>query len=401
VKPWAPWALALAVIGSGEREDRVVLVNGKELRGRVLFQDDTTVVLRQGGRDTELARAEIQLLDTRLADLAVLLDNAERADLGRARDLELLAAQAEEMGLPGEAQVFWWRLVRLDPSREDARRALGHERRGAGWSLPLGRRRVDESRRHELARDWGTGWEFASLHYRLRTNLPLDVALDVLLDLERVYAAFLALFGAELRLHDVTRPLSVHLHADSASYPETANEFGTYDVAADVVHVNAAAGLDFTVLAHELTHQLLYDTAFREREGSSGCLPGWLDEGLADYVAAGVTGFPGVEFEPGRKHAQYFDVHARTQRPLDLARVLTLSQGDYFASTERLQKYAQSYTLVHYLLHGDGARHHAGFTAFLRAVYAGKGSSTDLRKALGVDWRELERGWSRHAGREP
>jgi hypothetical protein len=289
--------------------------------------------------------------------------------------------------------VFWWRLVLLDPEREDARRALGHEKRGGGWGLPLDRRKVDEARRFELAKDWGTAWELASFHYRLKTNLPLAVGLDALLDLERLYRAFYALFGAELGLYDVTRPLAVHLHADQASYPETANEWGSYDTGEDVVHVNARAGLDYPTLAHELTHQLLYDTAFRERGAGSGTLPAWLDEGLADYVAGSVERAPGVVFEPGRPRDDHFRVQARAKRPLDLTRVLALSSGDYFASSDRTLKYAQSYTLVHFLLHGSEGRHRAGFLEFLRAVYAGKGSATDLKKALDVEWRTLEKDW--------
>jgi len=390
--------LALAAPG-GEPSDRVLLKSGKELLGRVLFQDATTLVLRQDGRDTELELASIARVESRRANLATLLENAARSDLGRVEELELLAAQAEEMGLPGEAQVFWWRLLRLDPEHAGARRALGHEQRGGGWSVPHGRRRVDEARRVALARDWGTAWELASFHYRLRTNLPLERALELLLDLERVYAAFYAEIGAELRLHDVTRPLSVHVHATRVSYPETANDWGSYDSGADVVHVNAAERLDCGVLAHELVHQLLYVTAFRERGASTGTLPGWLDEGLAEYLGAGVSCWP-APHEPGRLRLDHFRAQAGAARPLDLTRVLTLSADDYYASSDRDLKYAQSYTLVQFLLHGDDGRHRAGFLDFLRQVYAGKGSSTDLKRALDTDWRTLERAWTAHVKRQ-
>jgi hypothetical protein len=379
--------------------DRVLLKSGKELVGRLLYLDEATLVLRQDKRDTTLARADVERVEARLTNLVTLLENAERADLAKAEVLELLAAQAEEMGLSGEAQVFWWRLVRLDPGHRAARAALGHEARGSGWSVPLGNRRVDEARRFELARDWGSAWELTSLHYRLRTNLALEAALAVLLDLERIYLGFYALFGADLRLFDVTNPLAVHLHAERSSYPESANEWGSYDTEADVVHVNAAAGLDYPTLAHELVHQLLYDTAFRERGQGSGSVPAWLDEGLADYVAGCIARAPQVLFEAGRVRTEHVRTHAQAKRALDLTRVLSLSHGDYQASSERLLKYAQSYTLVHFLVHGGQGRYRAGLTDFLRKVYEGKGSSTDLKKALGVEWRELEREWQAYVSR--
>ena len=34
---------------------------------------------------------------------------------------------------------------------------------------------------------------------------------------------------------------------------------------------------------------------------------------------------------------------------------------------------------------------------FLRQIYAGKGSATDLKRCLDVDWRSLEKEWHAHA----
>jgi hypothetical protein len=383
--------VSIVALGGGE-SDLVVLKTGKELRGRVVFEDEARLVLRRDARDTEIEQRSIERVESRLRKLGDLLDNEARAELHERSELELLAAQAQEMGLTGEAQVFWWRRLLLDHDDEPANRALGHVKRGQGWGIPVGGRTVDWDKRFELAKDWGSAWELSSMHYTLRSNLPLQRNLEILLDVERLYRAFYELFGDELALYDVCRPMAVHLHADSASYPETAGELGRYDPATDIVQVDASKGLNFGTLAHELTHQLLQDTAFREKN-DEGCIPPWVNEGLAEYMSSSVTRAPGLAFTAGDPYVQHFRAHALAREPFDLTRVLAFSTGDYDASSDRDLKYAQSYTLVHFLLHGAGGAHRAGFLEFLRAVYRGKGSATDLKRALKTDWRELEESW--------
>lgn len=383
--------LCFLALGGGEN-DLIVLRSGKELRGRIVFEDEGKVVLRANTRDTPIERKEIERLESRRRYLDDLLDNDREWHPHDPGELELLAAQAQEMGLTGEAQVYAWRRLLRERGNEAAHRALGHTKRGRAWVLPLGGRWVVWEKRFELAEDWGSAWELASLHYELRSNLPLARNLDVLLDLERFYREFFALFGAELVLYDVCRPMRVHLHADAASYPEIAQEVGRYEPDTDILRVKATQGLDFPTLAHELTHQLLQNTAFRERN-DDGCIPPWLNEGLAEYMAAGVQSTAPLVFVAGHPQTYSFQEHARAKDPFDLARVLSLSTSDYDASSGRMLKYAQSYTLVHFLLHGLKGKHRAGFFEYLRLVYRGRGSSTDLKNCLDIEWRELEKDW--------
>jgi hypothetical protein len=385
----------ILALGGGE-SDLVVLKSGKELRGRIVFEDVAKVVLRQDARDTSLEREEIERVESRVSNLGALLDNDAKwqpLDMG---ELELLAAQAKETNLPGEAEVYSWRRLLLRRDLEHAHLALGHKKRGKSWAMPLDGRWVDWDKRVELAKDWGSAWELRSLHYELRSNLPLQASLDALLDLERLYRAFFGIFGAELVLYDVCKPMHVHLHADAASYPEVSTELGFYEPETDTLRVKADKGLEFWVVAHELTHQLLHDTAIREQSDGNS-IPAWLNEGLADYMAACVQSTSPLVFVAGAVDATRFQAHARAKDPFDLTRVLSFSTGDYAATSDLNLKYAQSYTLVHFLLHGREGRYRAGFLEFLRAVYRNKGSSTDLKNALGVEWRPLEKEWHAYA----
>jgi len=387
--------LALIVAGwlaPGDENDRVLLDGGQELRGRVLFEDRTLLVLRQGAREVEIDRQRIERVESQVRDLDAVLDGAERADARSPEALDFLADLAHECKLLGEEQLFRWRQLELDPNYEPARLALGHTREGSSWSVPLGTGRVSWEQRKRLAAEWNTAWEFSSLHYQLRSNRPLAENLALMTDLERLYQGFYELFGQELRLYEVCHPLRVYVHADAASFPLVASEFGYYDREADTIHLNAVEGLVWPTLAHEVTHQLLCATA-RER-GSAAPLPAWLDEGLAEYVAAGVGGAAGHrDFEPGRKNRGRFLEHDRSRNRLSLSKVLSLSTDDYRSTSDGALMYSQSYTLVDFLLHGGEGRYRPGFLDYLRGTYRGKTSSSDLRRCLKAQWRRLEPEW--------
>jgi hypothetical protein len=390
-------ALALAALAAlGDERDRVVLANGKELRGRILRVDAEELVLRRDGRDQELTRKEVASFESVDAALTALLAEARPARLARKEELPALAARARAAGLAGEADNLWWRLLLLEPDSKAAHEALGHRQRGGRFVVPLDGRSVPLERRIELARDWGSAWKLTSLHYELTTNLPLERALELGLDLERFYHAFFELFGAELGLYEVCAPMKIHVHADRASYPEAAGENGRYEPAIDTVVVDASRGLQLATLVHEATHQLLFVTAFKER-GGHGEIPPWLNEGLAEYVACSVIGAPPLVLEPGTPALHHFQAHAGSKSAHDLTRVLAFSTTDYQASDDPGLKYAQSYTLVHFLLHGEERSRRAGFFDYLRLVYAGRGSSSDLKKCLDADWKKLERAWSAYA----
>src|SRR5262245_54244510 len=121
--------LTLALVAPAqEHEDRVLLADGKALLGRLVFEDASRLVLRQGARDVTLERARVQSVSSRRQALERLLGRAADVDLAKPEELELLAAEAEEAGLD-EARAFWWRRLLLDHEHEPAHKALGHTRR--------------------------------------------------------------------------------------------------------------------------------------------------------------------------------------------------------------------------------------------------------------------------------
>ena len=391
------WLLLLLGVAPGDGSDVVVLQDGERLRGRVVYEDRERLILRQGSRDTELEMSTVEHVESLIRNLDALLDRDLKASPRDLGENHMLAEQARESGLTGEAEIFAWRMLAVDPANETAHRFLEHKKRPTGWVVPLeGRAAVPFDKRVTLARDWGNAWEFSTLHYNLRTNLPLDQALHLAIDLERLYLGFFELFAVELKMLEICEPMNVQVHADASSYPESANEVGRYEAANDTLYIDASVRFSMDVLVHEATHQLLHDTAIRERT-NSGEIPGWLDEGLAEYVAGCSVGGPHMlRLEPGRANMARFRIHAEAEEPYPLSRVLTFSTADFWTSSRQDLKYAQAYTLVHFCLNGDVARHRAAFFEFLRGAYRGQSSSTDFKKCLSVDEQKWDGEWGRY-----
>ena len=73
--------------------------------------------------------------------------------------------------------------------------------------------------------------------------------------------------------------------------------------------------------------------------------------------------------------------------------MLAFTESDFFTSSKADLKYAESYTLVQFCMHGDGGRHRERFVAFMRRTYLGQSSATQFKDAMGAGGRELEDAW--------
>lgn len=180
--------------------DRVVLRDGRELRGRVLQRHGEAVVLYEGTRRTEVPREEV-------AELHTVRDAVDRFLAGHSPGLTVdeewaRVALATDLELPEMATLQAWRVLTLDPQHEGANELLGHPRiKGEYRWLHGRRRRKDRVTPEEFAeriRDWKQRLVLESEHYRIETDTSLPQAISVLFDLELAYLYWLEDFGEEL-----------------------------------------------------------------------------------------------------------------------------------------------------------------------------------------------------------
>ena len=402
--------LALALpAGDVEPElDTVELHDGRELEGRVVFEDEDKLVLRVRSREQEIDKDEVSAVRAAIRELPKALDEVARLQPGKLIAHHALAEMFDGLNLPYEARLMDWLIVDQWPDDELAHERLDNRRKGKGWAVRHSGRWVKLEDR-KAKDDWKDAWELRSTHFKVRSNLPLRRAVMTTLDLERAYQAFYGLLGDELELWEITEPIEADLHASASSFPESFGSGRSYFLPSERrLYVNASGGTYDNAAVHEATHALLFFSAVHTRSGR-GDIPGWLDEGLAEYMQAGAddpaarvrrksegaqTNGGGLVFDLGKPNRSHFIAHAHAKDPYKLTRVLNFQSDDFGGTSNTQVKYAQSYTLVYFLLHGSDGAYRDRFFEFLRKAYTGKSSSTTFKKVMDVREKDLEREWS-------
>lgn len=392
----AGWLLLLAPIAGGfERpKDQLTLRNGKIVHGHVRYEDERRVIVRVGTREREYGRAEVASVESVSAAMDELLKKLDGVGEQDTAALLALARFARDNRLPNEANLLAWCAIAVEPGLDAAHEFLEHRKRNGRRLVRIGKEEfpADDLRK---PRDWNHAWEFTTTHFELRTDLPLAEALGMALDLERLYRDLMGFLGPELVLHDVLEPMHADVHADEGSFPEALGGRRSYFLPETrTLHVNAGKGYDRWTLVHEATHQVLHCAALGERAGRGTSLPGWLDEGLAEYMAGNALGARGrLHARPGGICAPHFQAQAKDDDPYDVGQLLQFSVDDFASSSNEALKYAQSYTFVHFLLHAEGQRHRPALMDYLRECWVGKSSSSTLLKSMDLSERELQKAW--------
>jgi hypothetical protein len=198
----------------------IELKDGTRLEGRVVFEDDRTLILRTGEDERELRMTEVALRALRASE-AYRLRSTSILREPPLHDWQWLALSSfcEARGLAGEAEVCALGALVKNPAPPSAHRLLHHERAGSGWQFRQGDRWlpfvIDAQPRR-----WSDAWLLDTTHYALRTNLPLQIAVRRALELELFYRSFMIYFGKPLQLREVLTPLAFQMHGDRGSYPE-------------------------------------------------------------------------------------------------------------------------------------------------------------------------------------
>ncbi|RKY22550.1 MAG: hypothetical protein DRQ55_00500 [Planctomycetota bacterium] len=398
----APPSAPRPAFGNDERRaeaafDTLHLRDGTLLTGQVAFEDETRLLLRVKSKETWIDRVSVEHVDSRVRNLDELLDRLD--DLGppgrrSVEGLLELARFAEHGRLPGEARILAAMALVSDPLSSDAGAAAGAVLKKKRWELSFGDRRQRLDKLLQAERPWKERVRIDSAHFRLNTNMSLDQALHVAIDLERQHRAFYDMFGRDLTLLDPHEVMVVNLHADEKSFPQPGSGRNSYFDPLDRI---ARALVERPPwrrrIAHELTRQLLFYTT-RRAINAKGRAPLWADTGLAEAMSRGISGPLGAaRFDPSAVDRSLYRLHARASRPYKLERVIVFEQLDLSGHQDQLLKYAQCYTLVQFMLYGgdDGLRR--AFIQTLRDAWEGKSGPTRFKKNVGLDVDDLSEQW--------
>lgn len=161
-------------------------------------------------------------------------------------------------------------------------------------------------------------------------------------------------------------------------------------------------------LIHEAIHMLNYERVYAEGTVTSR----WFEEGLASYFGfsrvdtrlrikagdidrSGILNLEGarIQFDPRTEIREYRRL-LEQRGPLSLRRLLGASEADpIWASGPSSRAYGSSWSLVHFLIHGERGTHRAAFMGYADLEANGRGGLEAFAGLFGPDLDALEASW--------
>jgi hypothetical protein len=399
----APFLLALAPLAAGpqNKPDLVVLENGKEIECRVLFEDDERVIYKASRKAKEVARdevAEVQSIERSMRSFLERYSALEPTEVGA---LSELALWAESQDLPGEARNLWIRIVLLDSENEQAWTKLGGSNGRRGWRIRVRGRYYTLEKLRERAGEWKTAMELPTAHFLVKTSMEPVRALDISIDLERLYQMYYDKIGQPMQLYPFDEVPELHIYGDSEDAPRPPQPTWTawYERVGNAVLVR---GVEANV--HEIRKSVIYlmiRNSFRKAQGNrDGALPYWAREGIANAFAFALRPNPGkLEAEPGVPYVQWFADQANDEKPLAIKKILDSGLGSFQTGPREEQYVRQAYTLVFFLVNAEDGKYRKLFVEYLRSAFDGKGAASHFKKIFDMDFDDLDEEWNTYVRR--
>jgi hypothetical protein len=398
MRPFLPALFAFVLLGfagDGKRKpDTVTLQNGTKLAGIVVYRDEAELVLRIGTRDTTYAMKDVSKVDARATNLSDMIESWLKGKPGDEEAIHDAANYCQRLELFDEESLLRWKLVLLWPASEPYHKELGHELREGVWGLKEGERWV--ALKEWLApRELKNSWKLASTHFELKTDGPLDAAIDALLDLECLYLAFFQKFGHDLHSYEVVERVKVEIQSRKRNFSApTKAAVSWFDPRANVIYLDGQKGLDRARMLMDGTRALLCNSGSRQRV-IDGVIPPWVEAGLSTWVGWNLHGEIGRAVWDPLPFAAMLKKVAETdaREPIKLTKLLNSAPLAFDESALGQEHYAQAFTFIDFLLGSAGEKYRLRFLEFLRNTYRGKGSPPQFYDAMQLKGPEIETEW--------
>lgn len=287
--------------GEGEdMRDRVVLKNGKEIRGRVFERWlPKELVVAQGGKRVRVPHEQVTEVTT-VNDLLRDFFDKRDAVTGNVQHDWILAEWAQSVGLTEMARLQAYLVLTQSPDHQPANQLLGHRKAGDQWLWARGERFMPRDKFAEFTADWGHPLILDSVHFRIRTNAAVEHAIYALYDLERLYLHWFEQHGEALGLREALKLMDVHAWKSEDAFPGVSSVKRPYFVPYPFEDVSYTyfAGLAerpvqlFSVgTQHILYRCLVVAVTLGNRTDR---IAAWLELGLGEYMEGLMQGPPGA-----------------------------------------------------------------------------------------------------------
>jgi len=280
------------------------------------------------------------------------------------------------------------------PEVEQYHKDLGHELREGAWGLKENERWVG-LKEWLVPRELKNSWKLQSTHFALKSDGPMNEAIDALLDLECLYLAFFQKFGRDLHSYEVVERIQVEFQSKKRNFSApTKGALSWFDPRANVIYLDGAKGLDRARMLMDGTRALLCNTGSRQRV-IDGVIPAWVEAGLSTWVGWNLHGDLGrAVWDPAPFTALLRKVVLTDgKEPIKLSRLLNAATIAFDDSELGQEHYAEAFTFVDFLLGAGGEKYRLRFLEFLRNTYRGKGSPPQFFDAMQLKGPEVESEW--------
>jgi hypothetical protein len=211
-------SLLAALPSQKDLRDVITLSNGRVIKGRVVTQHTPDeVLILAGGKRT---RVEITQIASRelVADKVREFFQRRHRHRGSKRALRYLVDWAKSQQLDNLASLQAMELVLQDDDDAAMHKFLGHSQRGGVWRWPNGSKTQTLEQLHESIRKRPLRIEGERFAIRFDTSLLLNV--HALLDLEQLGVSWFEMFGQDLRLKEVLKPIEIQTYRNPTEFPK-------------------------------------------------------------------------------------------------------------------------------------------------------------------------------------
>lgn len=369
--------------------DKVTLMNGKEVRGRVLSPfGPERILLVQGGKRKRYPHVMVRDVHTVNDDLRTFFEYRKQhgSDPKRAW---YLVEWAESKKLHGIARLQAFSIVLADPKHDKAHEFLGHQKRKSEWRWPVETRHRSLADFEKYHSKWSKSFELTGEHFRVKTNAGVARAVEMLFDLERLYLFWMDTFGEPLRMNEAVKPIDVHAWSSRFKFPKiSAVQLPYYDVknehAATFFRADAKRPEQLFAVA---TQALIYATLVENKAiHARSHVCAWAEVGLGLWVESAFDGKPGQAVPLKKAHLDPLTASTVFRSRPRLNRVIHLHYELYYEFSKMTTiRWGATETLVHYLMSKKpDPKMRARFMTYLERVFRkGLGdSSTAFDKAM-------------------
>ncbi len=230
--------------------------------------------------------------------------------------------------------------------------------------------------------------------YKIHTNLTAEEAREFGRHMDLIYREYSRRFAV---LHGNDRgKQNLYLLRTRADYVSTMGEFGFDASATGGVFFWGVRGSGlatwveglsrdqvFDTLQHEGFHQFAHSKMGRE-------LPLWVNEGLAEYFGAAIVVKDKVRLGiVDEDRVQAIRAAIENRQAIGFEELLTTDSQQWqrnmnTGSVKGHLQYYQSWSIVHFLIHGDGGRYQKAFSNCLVLISRGRDHDIAFRESFGT-----------------